>query len=118
MTADERFERVAGTQHARADLKHRSIRGALATLVVGGVDFILRIGSIAVLARLLEPSHFGLVGMALAVTAALDGIRDLGLPSATMQRRSVTHRQVSNLFWINVAAGALLCAAYFFLAGS
>jgi O-antigen/teichoic acid export membrane protein len=79
-----------------------------------GASFLLRIGSMVVLARLLAPSDFGLVGMATACTGFLELFRDAGLSMATVQRVSITRAQISTLFWINIAVGATLatlCAA-------
>ena len=45
------------------DLKGKTIRGGLARLSAQGAGFLLRVGSLMVLARLLEPKDFGLVGM-------------------------------------------------------
>src|SRR5690348_11763546 len=61
-----------------------------------------------VLARLLSPREFGLVGMVTAFTGILDLCRDFGLSAATVQRESVTDGQISTLFWVNVGLGTLL----------
>jgi len=61
-----------------------------------------------VLARLLNPKDFGLVGMVTAFTGFLSLFRDFGLSSAAIQRASVTEEQVSTLFWINMFVGAIL----------
>jgi PST family polysaccharide transporter len=61
-----------------------------------------------VLARLLEPKDFGLVGMVTAFTGVLTLFRDFGLSSAAVQRTTVTEEQVSTLFWINMLVGVLL----------
>lgn len=90
------------------DLKERTIRGGLAKAVAQGANFLFRIGSLMVLARLLEPKDFGLVGMVTAVTGVLNLFRDFGLSSAVVQRTSVTDEQVSTLFWINILVGAIL----------
>lgn len=74
------------------------------------VDFVVRLGSIAILARLLLPEDFGLVAMVLALTSILDGFRDFGLSAATVQRPDISRQQVTNLFWINVAVGAVLAS--------
>ncbi len=58
-----------------------------------------------VLARLLTPVDFGLVAMVTAITAIAAGFADLGLTEATIQRKEISHNQVSTLFWINVAIG-------------
>jgi len=46
--------------------------------------------------------------MVTAVTAIAAGFADLGLTEATIQRKEISHNQVSTLFWINVAIGLLL----------
>jgi PST family polysaccharide transporter len=61
-----------------------------------------------VLARLLRPDDFGLVGMVTAFTGVLNLFRDFGLSSAAIQRGSVTAAQSSTLFWINMLVGLLL----------
>jgi O-antigen/teichoic acid export membrane protein len=69
---------------------------------------VVSIGSTAVLARLLSPGDYGLLGMVATLTALLLVFSDMGLSWATVQKRDVTMIQVSNLFWINVGTGALL----------
>jgi len=69
---------------------------------------VLRLGSTAILARLISPDHFGLFMMVSAVTAIADQFRDLGLSTATIQRERITHDEVSSLFWINTMAGLLI----------
>ena len=60
------------------------------------------------LARLLDPSDFGLVAMVTAVTGVFEVFATGGLSAATVQRAEVSHAQVSTLFWFNIAIGALL----------
>lgn len=90
------------------DLKEKTVRGGLARLCAQAADFILRLVSLMVLARLLGPKDFGLVGMVTAFTGVLVLFRDFGLSAAAIQRQNVTNEQLSTLFWINVAVGALL----------
>jgi PST family polysaccharide transporter len=61
-----------------------------------------------ILARMLTPADFGLVAMVTAITGFVGLFKDLGLSQATVQRSEINHAQVSTLFWINVAASALL----------
>jgi PST family polysaccharide transporter len=90
------------------DLKQKTIRGGLARLGAQAANFLLRMGSLMVLARLLGPKDYGLVGMVTAFTGVLSLFRDFGLSSATVQHTTVTDDQVSTLFWINMLFGALL----------
>jgi len=96
------------------DLREKTIRGGFARLVAQGLNFFLRMGSLMVLARLLEPKDFGLVGMVIAVTGVLDLLKDFGLGAAAIQHTNVTEEQISNLFWVNILVGAflaLMCVA-------
>src|SRR5215470_4904775 len=90
------------------DLKEKTIRGGLARLAAQAANFVLRLGSLTVLARLLGPKEFGLVGMVTAFTGVLDLFRDFGLSAAAIQRKTVTDEQISTLFWVNLLVGALL----------
>ena len=66
MNRSENFARFAGTEAVSSDLKRKSVLGAVTTGASGGVDFVLRLCSTLVLARLLVPEHFGMVAMVTA----------------------------------------------------
>ena len=104
----DNYKEFLSTETLRSDLKGRSIRGGLYTMAGEGVSNILRFGSIAVLARILIPEDFGLISMVTALTVIAERFKDLGLSLATVQKKEITHQQVSALFWINVIVGALL----------
>jgi PST family polysaccharide transporter len=96
------------------DLKHRTVRGGAAKLCGQITNFAIRIGYMAIMARLLDPSDFGLVAMVTAITGILDLLTSAGLSSATIQKDAITNAQLSTLFWINMLIGtilALLCLA-------
>jgi O-antigen/teichoic acid export membrane protein len=90
------------------DLKTKTIRGGSARMCAQAANFIVRVGSLMVLARLLEPRDFGLLGMVTAFTGVLSLFRDFGLSAATVQRATITEEQTSTLFWINCIVGAIL----------
>ena len=90
------------------DLKHKVIRGGFAKALAQGANLVVRMGSLMILARLLAPRDFGLVGMVTAFTGVLNLFRDFGLSTATVQRGHVTDDQVSALFWINMLVGVVL----------
>jgi PST family polysaccharide transporter len=69
-----------------------------------------------VMARLLVPEDFGLQGMVVAFTGFLSLFRDAGLSAVTVQRETLTHEQVSTLFWINLAIGTVLAGGLMLLA--
>ena len=90
------------------NLKEKVIRGGFARLCTQLASFGVRLGSVMILARLLAPRDFGLVGMVTAFSGILSMFKDFGLSSATVQRATVTEEQQSTLFWINMLAGGLL----------
>ena len=108
MSAQEQLTNAFSTEHLQADLKGRSVRGVMATLTSQGSLFLIQSISTVVLARLLTPADFGLVAMVTAVSELAAPFGDLGLSQATIQRREISHAQVSTLFWINVAIGLAL----------
>lgn len=94
------------------DLRQKTIRSGLAKALGQGVGALMRLVFMVVLARLLDPGEFGLVAMATAITGLLGMFASAGLSSATVQARSITRRQVSTLFWVNLLIGvafAILC---------
>ena len=108
ISAVHKYRHLFDTEHLKGDLKNKSIRGGVSSLVGETLSFILRIGSTAILARLLMPEQFGLVGMVTAVTGFAQVFKDLGLSDATIQNKDITHEKVSTLFWINTAVGILI----------
>lgn len=90
------------------DLKHKAIRGGFAKLCSQAVSFVLRTGSLMILARLLSPKDFGIVGMVTAAIGILNLFRDFGLSTATVQQVTVTNEKYSTLFWINIFVGTAL----------
>ncbi len=96
----------------RHNLKSRAVRGGAATLTAQIINFLITIGSLSVLGRLLAPDDFGVIGMVVVLTGFVDQLGNLGLSQATVQRDDITPGQVSNLFWLNVIFSflvALLC---------
>lgn len=99
-----------------ADLRGRTVRGVATTFSAQAMRLVISIGASAALGRLLDPDDFGLVAMVLAVSNILSRIRTFGLGAPTVQRASITHEQVSVLFWINVAGGVVLMLLFIALA--
>lgn len=98
------------------DLRQKTIRGGVAKLCGQAINFALRVASLVILARLLDPTDFGLVAMVTAVTGLYGIFSSAGLSMATVQRPTVTNEQLSTLFWINILVGALLALLCFLTA--
>lgn len=63
-----------------------------------------------VLARLLMPEDFGLVGMILVFTGFVGIFGELGFGAALIQKKEIEEGHLSSVFWLNIAAGIILAA--------
>jgi len=101
-------EKYLRTDHVLGDIKRRTVSSGVITVAAQGIQFVLNLVSIMILARLLTPKDFGLYAMVTAVMGYVMVFKDAGLSTATVQREGLTHQQVSNLFWINIVLSGTL----------
>jgi PST family polysaccharide transporter len=89
----------------------KAVRGGL--IAIGGQlgGTLLQLTSYVLLARVLSPDDYGVVGMASAAVGFAGTLNDFGLTSATIQRKHLTQAQASTVFWINLALSAGLTLA-------
>jgi O-antigen/teichoic acid export membrane protein len=100
---EEPNEKHFKTGYLLENLKRRTVRSGVVTLSAQAIKFVLNLVATTTLARLLTPRDFGLVAMVTSATAFLNVFKTAGLAVPTVQRENITHAQVSNLFWINLA---------------
>ena len=84
------------------DLGRRTARGGVVTIFSQGMKFFLGMVGTIILARLLTPEDYGLIGMVTVVTGFIAIFKDLGLSVATIQKAEINNQQISTLFWVNV----------------
>ena len=77
-----------------------------------GVGFIVTV----ILARLLEPSDFGLVAMIMVVVGMAQVFTDIGLGGALIQKQNVTQAHYSSVFYFNILVASCLSSITFFSA--
>jgi PST family polysaccharide transporter len=109
------YEHLFETDTVKADLKSKSIRGGAFMLASTGANLVIGIAATSVLARILMPADFGLLAMVFALTAIAERFKDIGLGRATIQKKQLTHSEVSNLFWLNLSVGIGICVAILML---
>ena len=90
------------------EIKKASVRGGMIEFASKSTSFLIQLISTITLARLLTPEDFGLVAMAMSINLFANIFRDLGLSSAAIQKKDLTHDQQTNLFWLNVLVGIIL----------
>lgn len=91
---------------------HKSLgHAALTGVFAGGLAqlgrLVIQLGSIALMARLLDPTDFGLVAMVTAVVGVADLLREMGLSAAAIQSETLSDDARSNLWWVNSGLGLL-----------
>lgn len=91
------------TDHLISAIGGRTARGGFVTMVAHGMKFAVSIVATAILARLLTPQDYGLIGMVAVATNFVSLFKDLGLSHVTIQRSEINYDQISTLFWVNVA---------------
>jgi O-antigen/teichoic acid export membrane protein len=69
----------------------------------------------AILARLLTPQDYGLIGMVAVVTNFVSLLKEMGLTFPTVQSQEINLKQISTLFWVNLAVSLLLILVLFAL---
>jgi PST family polysaccharide transporter len=90
------------TDHLMDAIGGRTARGGLVTMFSHGLKFAVSIVATAILARLLTPQDYGLIGMVAVATNFVSMFKDLGLSHATVQRADISYDQISTLFWVNL----------------
>lgn len=60
------------------------------------------------LARLLQPSDFGLLGMVTVITGFIQLFNDFGFGAALIQKQDATEADYHSVFWFNLATGFTL----------
>ncbi len=80
-------------------------RGISWNLVGAVVTNVLRLVTVAVLGRVLDPHDFGVVAAAMSVAVLLHMVRDLGLGPALVQRASLDRAHVATAFAVSVYLG-------------
>ncbi len=98
---------------AAVNLEQRTSLGVFWTAAQGWVSRLLSFAAFVVLARLLEPSAFGLVALATVFILLLQLLIEEGFAEAIVQAPATDPRELTGLFWINLAISLLLAAALY-----
>jgi O-antigen/teichoic acid export membrane protein len=92
------------------NLREKTLAGLTWSGLSQGVKQASQFVITAILARLLSPDDFGLLGMATVFTGFVSIFSELGVSGALVQKQDADERHYSSAFWLNVAAGiTLMC---------
>jgi PST family polysaccharide transporter len=93
-------------------LRRSAVRGVGASIVGQAASFVVMIGSVVILARLLTPADFGIVTMVTTFSLLFRSFGMNGFMELIMQREELTHALASNLFWVELGIGTILTLAF------
>ncbi len=89
-------------------LKAQAVRGAawgfIEAIGLRGVQFVINI----ILARLLAPEQFGLIGMLMIFIALSWTLMDSGFGAALIQKQSITEEDKNSIFYFNIFVGIVI----------
>ena len=94
----------------QAELRTRSVRSGLIAAVGRVAQGAISLGAVAVLARVLTPSDFGVVAMVVPITTVVSMTMHRGLHYAILHEEELTSGQVSHLYWLAQRHNAALVA--------
>ena len=97
-------------------LKNKTLNGLLWSTIerfsVQGVQFLLGI----ILARILFPSDYGLIGMIAIFMSISQSLIDSGFSQALIQKKNTTEKDYNTVFYFNILTAILIYGILFFLA--
>jgi O-antigen/teichoic acid export membrane protein len=109
-------ENNPGQQKPEPTLKEKTAKGlfwgGLSNIVQQGVGFSFNI----IIARILSPDDYGLMGMLAIFTAVANTILDSGFTSALIKKKNIRHEDYNAVFWFSVFAGIGMYVLLFFAA--
>ena len=101
---------------AEASLKNKTVRGvgwsAIDAFLGQGVTFIVGL----VLARLLSPDEYGLIGIVTIFTTILAGFVDCGFANSLIRKPKVTEEDYNTMFIVNMVMSFALCGVLYLCA--
>jgi PST family polysaccharide transporter len=87
-----------------------TIWNSLSSISLTGLNFVIT----AILARLLTPNAFGVMGMIQTTIALIAMMNKFGLAPAIIQGENLNQKRLSSLFWLNMLIGLLMTSIVFF----
>jgi len=89
-------------------LKQKAISGAKWTTISNILNMGLHFLQLGLLANILGPTAFGLVGMVTVITGFSKIFADMGISKAIIHKQEVNKKQLSSLYWLNIVSGVFV----------
>jgi O-antigen/teichoic acid export membrane protein len=94
------------------NLRQRTVSGLGWNTATQALARILQFALLIVLARILSPNEFGLIGMILVFTGFASSFSDMGLGASIIQAQALSDVKLDSVFWLNIAIGGALTVIF------
>ena len=92
------------TKNLKRDITSGLFWNVIEKLSLHGLKLLVSI----LLARILEPSQFGIIGMLSLLMAISQSVLDSGFGSALIQKKNAAHTDYCSIFYFNLIMGLIL----------
>ena len=96
-------------------LREKTISGAKWSAIATVIIISLGLVQMTVLARIVDNHEFGLLTISLVIIALADTLSDFGIANSIIQRKEISHLELTTLYWLNVGLGLVVFALVFLL---
>ena len=103
-------------QTSAKNLTEKTSAGFFWMILGSGTQVVLKIGVLAVLARLVSPKEFGIMGIAVMVVEFSKMLAHMGVGPALVQRKELEARHLTTGFTLSLMMGAFFASLLFLIA--
>lgn len=96
-------------------LREKTISGAKWSAIATVIIISLGLVQMTVLARIVDNHEFGLLTISLVIIALADTLSDFGIANSIIQRKEISHLELTTLYWLNVGLGLVVFVTVFLL---
>ncbi|ECC8922891.1 colanic acid exporter [Salmonella bongori] len=96
-------------------LRQKTISGAKWSAIATVIIISLGLIQMTVLARMIDNHQFGLLTVSLVIIALADTLSDFGIANSIIQRKAISHLELTTLYWLNVGLGIVVCVTVYLL---
>ncbi|HEY3175615.1 MAG TPA: MOP flippase family protein [Candidatus Polarisedimenticolia bacterium] len=92
------------------EIRRAAAGGVVWTATSQAVRQVLQVAVTAILARYLVPEDFGMIGMAAVTLAFVAPLNEMGMGAALIQRKDLSPRHATAVFWSQIAMASAVAA--------
>ncbi|NJK40811.1 MAG: oligosaccharide flippase family protein [Acaryochloridaceae cyanobacterium SU_2_1] len=89
-------------------IKNQTTSGVIWTGIATIFTVVIQFLQLSILARLLDPSDFGVMAMIMVVIGFANAFADMGVSNAIIHYQNIQKRQLSSLYWLSILLGVCI----------